>query len=242
MPRQGSPRMPWQRRRRLNRRINEPFKFDFATISPSSEVQRQTRDETAMAIINTFQKCLDGPYLIEDKDAPARIGELLAKAGDRLEGSVNIQTTGQGDPADIVFLSYEAMFCCLRALVYAKGYREYGLRCLLLPVKISTSRPASSTPSTSASSSWPSASSSRRPTPSRPPPRSSSERSNCWGSKPGLCNPLMLRHERQLPAAWPGPVRRVAENSSANRPRYSRLGPAGRAGRSRAEFTARCPA
>ena len=85
-----------------------------------------------MAIINTFQKCLDSPYLIEDKDAPARIGELLAKAGDRLEASVNIQTTGQGDPADITFLSYEAMFCCLRALVYAKGYREAGLRCLLL--------------------------------------------------------------------------------------------------------------
>jgi uncharacterized protein (UPF0332 family) len=85
-----------------------------------------------MAIINTFEKCLESPYLIEDKDAAARIGELLAKAGDRLEGSVNIQTTGQGDPADVVFLSYEAMFCCLRALVYAKGYREYGLRCLLL--------------------------------------------------------------------------------------------------------------
>src|SRR5271166_6429596 len=97
MPRPGSPRMPRQRRRKLKTRINEPFQFDFATISPSSEVQRQTRDETAMAIINTFQKCLDSPYLIEDKDAPARIGELLAKAGDRLEGSVNIQKTGQLD-------------------------------------------------------------------------------------------------------------------------------------------------
>jgi uncharacterized protein (UPF0332 family) len=85
-----------------------------------------------MAIINTFQKCLASPYLIEDKDAAAQIGELLAKAGDRLEASVNLQTTGQGDPADIVFLGYEAMFCCLRALVYAKGYREFGLRCLLL--------------------------------------------------------------------------------------------------------------
>lgn len=85
-----------------------------------------------MGIVNTFEKCLDTPYLIEDKDAPDRIGELLAKAGDRLEGAVNLQTTGQGDPADIVFLSYEAMFCCLRALVYSKGYREYGLRCLLL--------------------------------------------------------------------------------------------------------------
>src|SRR5271169_3005557 len=85
-----------------------------------------------MAIINTLQKCLDSPYLIEDKEAPTRIVDLLAKAGDRPDGAVNIHTTGQGDPADIVFLSYEAMFCCLRALVYGKGYREYGLRCLLL--------------------------------------------------------------------------------------------------------------
>jgi uncharacterized protein (UPF0332 family) len=85
-----------------------------------------------MAIINTFQKCLDSPYFFEDKEAPARIVELLAKAGDRLDAAVNIHSGGQGDPADIVFLSYEAMFCCLRALVYAQGYREYGLRCLLL--------------------------------------------------------------------------------------------------------------
>ncbi len=85
-----------------------------------------------MAIINTFQKCLDSPYLVEDKEAPGRISELLTKAGDRLDAAVNIHTTGQGDPADVVFLSYEAMFCCLRALVYAKGYREFGLRCLLL--------------------------------------------------------------------------------------------------------------
>lgn len=85
-----------------------------------------------MAIINTFAKCLESPYLVEDPEAPARIGELLAKAADRLEGASNIQTSGQGDPADVVFLSYEAMFCCLRALVYAKGYREMGLRCLLL--------------------------------------------------------------------------------------------------------------
>jgi uncharacterized protein (UPF0332 family) len=85
-----------------------------------------------MAIINTFQKCLDSPYLFEDKEAPSRIVELLAKAGDRLDGAVNIHTSGQGDPADVVFLSYEAMFSCVRALVYAKGYREFGLRCLLL--------------------------------------------------------------------------------------------------------------
>src|SRR4051794_2476665 len=85
-----------------------------------------------MAITNTMQKCLDSPYLFEDRDAPNRIGSLLAKAGDRLEAAANIQTTGQGDAADVSFLSYEAMFCCLRALVYAKGYREAGLRCLLL--------------------------------------------------------------------------------------------------------------
>jgi uncharacterized protein (UPF0332 family) len=85
-----------------------------------------------MAIINTFAKCLESPYLVEDPQAPARVGELLAGAADRLEGAANIQETGKGDPADVVFLSYEAMFGCLRALVYARGYREMGLRCLLL--------------------------------------------------------------------------------------------------------------
>jgi uncharacterized protein (UPF0332 family) len=85
-----------------------------------------------MAIVNTLKKCLDSPYLFEDKDAPARIGALLAKAGDRLEAAWNVHQSGQGDGADVSFLSYEAMFCCLRALVYAKGYREAGLRCLLL--------------------------------------------------------------------------------------------------------------
>jgi uncharacterized protein (UPF0332 family) len=85
-----------------------------------------------MAIINTLQKCLDSPYLFEDKEAPTRIGTLLGRAADRLEAAANIHSTGQGDLADVNFLSYEAMFCCLRALVYAKGYREAGLRCLLL--------------------------------------------------------------------------------------------------------------
>jgi uncharacterized protein (UPF0332 family) len=85
-----------------------------------------------MAIVNTFQKCLDSPYLFEDAEAKTQVGSLLAKAGDRLEAAANIKNTGQGDPADIGFLSYEAMFCCLRALVYDKGYREAGLRCLML--------------------------------------------------------------------------------------------------------------
>jgi uncharacterized protein (UPF0332 family) len=75
---------------------------------------------------------LESPYLFADLDAPAQVGGLLAKAGDRLEAAANIRNTGQGDPADISFLSYEAMFCCLRALVYDKGYREAGLRCLML--------------------------------------------------------------------------------------------------------------
>jgi uncharacterized protein (UPF0332 family) len=85
-----------------------------------------------MAIINTLQKCLDSPYLFKDDEAAERIPALLAKAADRLEAAANIQATGQGDPADICFLSYEAMFACLRALVYHKGYREAGLRCLML--------------------------------------------------------------------------------------------------------------
>jgi uncharacterized protein (UPF0332 family) len=85
-----------------------------------------------MAIVNTFQKCLNSPYLFEDQEAPNLVGSLLAKAGDRLEAAANIRNSGQGDPADIGFLSYEAMFACLRALVYDKGYREAGLRCLML--------------------------------------------------------------------------------------------------------------
>jgi uncharacterized protein (UPF0332 family) len=85
-----------------------------------------------MAIINTFQKCLDSPYLFEDKEASKRVGALMATAADRLEAAANIHSTGQGDPADVCFLSYEAMFSCLRALVYSRGIREAGLRCLML--------------------------------------------------------------------------------------------------------------
>ena len=85
-----------------------------------------------MAIVDTFDKCLDGPYLVQDPDAADRVGDLLAKAGDRLEAAANLNASPKGDPADICLLSYEAMFCCLRALVYSKGYREAGLRCLLL--------------------------------------------------------------------------------------------------------------
>lgn len=85
-----------------------------------------------MAIINTFPKCLDSPYLVQDKDAPLKVGALMSTAADRLEAAANINATGQGDMADVSFLSYEAMFNCLRALVYAKGYKEMGLRCLML--------------------------------------------------------------------------------------------------------------
>jgi uncharacterized protein (UPF0332 family) len=85
-----------------------------------------------MAIINTLPKCLDSPYLFLDPDAPARVGKLLALAADRLEAACNIQASNQADKADVLFLSYEAMFNCLRALVYSKGYREHGLRCLIL--------------------------------------------------------------------------------------------------------------
>lgn len=83
-----------------------------------------------MAIINTFAKCLESPYLVADPTAPDRIGSLLSLAGDRLEAAANLRDGG--DQADVVSFSYEAMFACVRALVYARGYREMGLRCLLL--------------------------------------------------------------------------------------------------------------
>lgn len=85
-----------------------------------------------MAIINTLPKCLESPYLFVDKEAPNKIGSLLAMAGDRLEAAANILNAGQTESADVNFLTYEAMFACVRALVYAKGYREAGFRCLLL--------------------------------------------------------------------------------------------------------------
>ncbi|WZO96218.1 HEPN domain-containing protein [Isosphaeraceae bacterium EP7] len=94
-----------------------------------------------MGIVNTLAKCLDSPYLFADAEAKNRIGGLLAMAGDRLEAASNLQSTGQGDPADVTFLCYEAMFSCIRALVYAKGYREAGLRCLLLACETIYVRP-----------------------------------------------------------------------------------------------------
>jgi uncharacterized protein (UPF0332 family) len=85
-----------------------------------------------MAIVNTLDQCLASPYLFTDQDAPSRVPSLLAHASDRLEAASAILERGTGDADDIIQYSYEAMFACLRALVYAKGYREAGLRCLIL--------------------------------------------------------------------------------------------------------------
>jgi uncharacterized protein (UPF0332 family) len=85
-----------------------------------------------MAIVNTLEKCLGSPYLFVDKDAPTRVGKLLALAGDRLEAAVNLSRAPKSDPAEVNMMCHEAMFACIRALVYDKGYREAGLRCLLL--------------------------------------------------------------------------------------------------------------
>ena len=151
-----------------------------------------------MAIINTLQKCLESPYLFEDKEAPAGSASLLAKAGDRLEAAANIQTTGEGDPADIVFLSYEAMFCCLRALVYAKGYREIGLRCLLLACEHLYVKPGQLDADHLRKFELAQRLKLRPPTPFPPPPHSSSARWNCWGSK-------RKRGERRMVDAKLGP-------------------------------------
>ena len=85
-----------------------------------------------MAIINTLQKCLDSPYLFADASAPDRVPALLDLAAERLEAASRLQRSGQADQTDAGLFAYEAMFAALRALVYAKGYREAGLRCLLL--------------------------------------------------------------------------------------------------------------
>lgn len=94
-----------------------------------------------MAIVNNLQKCLESPYLFEDSEAPGRVPGLLNKAADRLEAATNIHTFQKGDKADIIFLSYEAMFACIRALVYTKGLREYGLRCLIVALEVHYVKP-----------------------------------------------------------------------------------------------------
>lgn len=85
-----------------------------------------------MAIINTFDRCLDSPFLVRDPAAPARAGALLEQAGDLLGAARDILGGAKPDPADVGSLAYQAMFAAIRALVYAKGYREAGLRCLVL--------------------------------------------------------------------------------------------------------------
>ncbi len=85
-----------------------------------------------MAIINTFDKCLDSPYLFRDLEAPARVGSLLSQADDQLAAARDILSGPKPDPTDVGTLAYQAMFAAVRALVYARGYREAGLKCLVL--------------------------------------------------------------------------------------------------------------
>ncbi len=94
-----------------------------------------------MAIVNTFAKCLASPYLSADPAAPARVDGLLRLAADRLEAATLLHDGGSGDQADVTLFSYEAMFACVRALVYRQGYREAGLRCLLLACEALYIRP-----------------------------------------------------------------------------------------------------
>jgi len=85
-----------------------------------------------VAIINTFDKCLDSPYLFPDNEAPARVPHLLAQAADLLGAARDLLASAKPDPTDVGTLAYQAMFASIRALVYARGYREAGLKCLIL--------------------------------------------------------------------------------------------------------------
>ena len=85
-----------------------------------------------MAIINTFEKCLESPYLVRDAEAPARVAGLLAQGADQLGAARDLLGGAKPDPTDVGHLAYQAMFAAIRALVYARGYREAGLKCLIL--------------------------------------------------------------------------------------------------------------
>ena len=87
---------------------------------------------SAMAIINTFDKCLDSPYLFRDSEAPSQVLGLLAQADDQLAAARDLLESPKPDPTDVGTLAYQAMFAAVRALVYARGYREAGLKCLVL--------------------------------------------------------------------------------------------------------------
>ena len=84
-----------------------------------------------MAIINTLAKCLDSPYLFRDSQAPARVPTLLDQADDALGAARDLLGASKPDATDVGTLAYQAMFASVRALVYARGYREAGLRCLV---------------------------------------------------------------------------------------------------------------
>ena len=85
-----------------------------------------------MAIINTLEKCLDSPYLFRDPAAPRRVAGLLAQADDALGAARDLLASPKPDAIDVGTMAYQAMFAGVRALVYAREYREAGLKCLIL--------------------------------------------------------------------------------------------------------------
>ena len=96
-----------------------------------------------MAIINTLEKCLESPFLFRDAAAPARVSGLLAQADDALGAARDLLASARPDATDVGTMAYQAMFACLRALVYARGYREAGLKCLVLACDALYVRPGS---------------------------------------------------------------------------------------------------
>lgn len=85
-----------------------------------------------MPIHDTLERCLASPFLFADPEAPGRVADLLALADDRLGLVQGILDRKAGELDDVNQYCYEAMFACVRALVYSRGYREAGMRCLLI--------------------------------------------------------------------------------------------------------------
>ncbi len=94
-----------------------------------------------MAIINTLEKCLDSPYLFRDPTAPTRVPGLLSQASDALGAARLLLANAKPDATDIGTLAYQAMFAGVRALVYDQGFREGGLKCLIVACEALYVRP-----------------------------------------------------------------------------------------------------
>ncbi len=81
----------------------------------------------------TLEDCLKGPYLRVDETATQFVDQKLAEAEDLYQQAQ--ASWEKEDAAGTLKQAYGAMYCATQALVFAKGYRSEGFRCLEIVLK-----------------------------------------------------------------------------------------------------------